>query len=133
MDVSQLDDAVLPSAAPTYTPPSRSRPTGEPRARRQRAVEPAPAIEPRPATPSRSRSSPRHPAVYKVKPKAVVALDGVDLEVEPGEFFGLLGPNGAGKTTLIKILTTLLPAVGGRRPGSSASTSSARRSRSGGS
>jgi len=46
--------------------------------------------------------------VYKVKPKPVVALDGVDLAVEPGEFFGLLGPNGAGKTTLIKILTTLL-------------------------
>jgi ABC-2 type transport system ATP-binding protein len=46
--------------------------------------------------------------VYKVKPKPVVALDRVDLQVEPGEFFGLLGPNGAGKTTLIKILTTLL-------------------------
>jgi ABC-2 type transport system ATP-binding protein len=46
--------------------------------------------------------------VYNVKPKPVVALDGVDLQVEPGEFFGLLGPNGAGKTTLIKILTTLL-------------------------
>jgi ABC-2 type transport system ATP-binding protein len=46
--------------------------------------------------------------VYKAKPEPVVALDGVDLRVEPGEFFGLLGPNGAGKTTLIKILTTLL-------------------------
>jgi ABC-2 type transport system ATP-binding protein len=46
--------------------------------------------------------------IYIVKPKPVVALDGVDLQVEPGEFFGLLGPNGAGKTTLIKILTTLL-------------------------
>jgi len=46
--------------------------------------------------------------VYRVKPDPVVALDGVDLEVPPGEFFGLLGPNGAGKTTLIKILTTLL-------------------------
>ena len=46
--------------------------------------------------------------VYNVKPKPVTALDGVDLQVEPGEFFGLLGPNGAGKTTLIKILTTLL-------------------------
>ena len=46
--------------------------------------------------------------VYEVKPQPVVALQGVDLQVEPGEFFGLLGPNGAGKTTLIKILTTLL-------------------------
>jgi len=46
--------------------------------------------------------------VYAAKPQPVVALDGVDLEVPPGEFFGLLGPNGAGKTTLIKILTTLL-------------------------
>jgi ABC-2 type transport system ATP-binding protein len=45
--------------------------------------------------------------VYKVKPP-IVALDGVDLDVASGEFFGLLGPNGAGKTTLIKILTTLL-------------------------
>ena len=46
--------------------------------------------------------------VYKAKPKPVTALGGVDLDVEPGEYFGLLGPNGAGKTTLIKILTTLL-------------------------
>jgi ABC-2 type transport system ATP-binding protein len=54
--------------------------------------------------------------VYDIKPSPVVALDGVDLEVAPGEFFGLLGPNGAGKTTLIKILTTLLlPTAGSAR------------------
>jgi len=35
--------------------------------------------------------------------KDVVAVDGLDLEVHPGECFGLLGPNGAGKTTTIEI------------------------------
>ena len=35
------------------------------------------------------------------------ALDGIDLEVQQGEFFGLLGPNGAGKTTLISALAGL--------------------------
>jgi ABC-2 type transport system ATP-binding protein len=33
----------------------------------------------------------------------VKAVDGIDLEVQPGECFGLLGPNGAGKTTTIEI------------------------------
>ncbi|MCC7572262.1 MAG: ABC transporter ATP-binding protein [Candidatus Methanofastidiosum sp.] len=33
------------------------------------------------------------------------ALDGINLKVKKGEFFGLLGPNGAGKTTLLRILT----------------------------
>ncbi len=36
------------------------------------------------------------------------ALRGVDLRVEPGEFFGLLGPNGAGKSTLIHVLAGLV-------------------------
>lgn len=36
------------------------------------------------------------------------ALEGVDLEVARGEFFGLLGQNGAGKSTLFKILATLI-------------------------
>lgn len=44
---------------------------------------------------------------------ALHALQGVDLEVEQGEFFALLGPNGAGKTTLISILAGLARADSG--------------------
>src|SRR5688500_12815578 len=38
----------------------------------------------------------------------VAALDGFDLEVEPGTVHGLLGPNGAGKSTAVKIFATLV-------------------------
>lgn len=34
----------------------------------------------------------------------LVAVDGVSLEIESGEFFGVLGPNGAGKTTLLELI-----------------------------
>jgi ABC-2 type transport system ATP-binding protein len=43
----------------------------------------------------------------------VVAVDGLDLEVNAGECFGLLGPNGAGKTTTIEICEGLLAADSG--------------------
>ncbi len=43
-----------------------------------------------------------------------VAVDGIDLEVAPGEIYGFLGPNGAGKSTLIKVLCTLLRPSEGR-------------------
>lgn len=36
------------------------------------------------------------------------AVNGLNLKIETGEFFGLLGPNGAGKTTTIGMLSTLL-------------------------
>jgi ABC-2 type transport system ATP-binding protein len=41
------------------------------------------------------------------------AVDGIDLEVAPGEIYGFLGPNGAGKSTTVHMLTTLLPPTAG--------------------
>jgi ABC-2 type transport system ATP-binding protein len=48
--------------------------------------------------------------VFKKGPRAV---DGIDLEVKPGEIYGFLGPNGAGKSTTVLMLTTLLPPTEG--------------------
>jgi lipooligosaccharide transport system ATP-binding protein len=45
--------------------------------------------------------------------KELVAVDGVNLEIEEGECFGLLGPNGSGKTTLIRMITAVSPPTGG--------------------
>src|SRR3954454_15463929 len=43
----------------------------------------------------------------------LLALDGFDLEIEEGTFFGLLGPNGAGKTTLISAVCNLIRVTAG--------------------
>src|SRR3954463_7795998 len=43
----------------------------------------------------------------------LLALDGFDLTVPDGEFFGVLGPNGAGKTTLISAVCNLIRVTGG--------------------
>ena len=42
------------------------------------------------------------------------AVDGIDLEIAPGELFGLLGPNGAGKTTTIRMIAGILRPTAGR-------------------
>jgi len=46
--------------------------------------------------------------------KQVKALQGLDLEIAPGQVYGLLGPNGAGKSTTIKILMGLVRASQGQ-------------------
>jgi len=43
----------------------------------------------------------------------IVALDGLSLDVQPGEIFGLLGPNGAGKSTTVGVLTTRIRPTAG--------------------
>jgi len=44
---------------------------------------------------------------------ALVAVDGLDLEVREGEVFGFLGPNGAGKTTTLRLLCALIGPTSG--------------------
>src|SRR5919198_1029863 len=48
--------------------------------------------------------------VFRKGPRAV---DGIDLNVSPGEIYGFLGPNGAGKSTPVHMLVTLLPPTEG--------------------
>jgi ABC-2 type transport system ATP-binding protein len=43
----------------------------------------------------------------------LTAVNGINLDIEDGEFFGLLGPNGAGKTTTIRMISTLTSITSG--------------------
>ncbi len=52
--------------------------------------------------------------LHKTYANGSVALSGVSLDVEPGEFFALLGPNGAGKSTLIGIVSSLINKTKGK-------------------
>ncbi len=49
------------------------------------------------------------------QPKTQIpALDGISLEILPGEILGLLGPNGAGKSTTVGVLTTRVRPTSGQ-------------------
>jgi linearmycin/streptolysin S transport system ATP-binding protein len=61
---------------------------------------------------------------------ALVAIDGLSLEIRPGEIFGLLGPNGAGKSTTVHLAVGLLTPDEGRveiGPGASPTDAAVRR------
>ena len=45
--------------------------------------------------------------------EGLLALSGVDFEIQPGEIFGVIGPNGAGKTTLFACLSGSIPPTSG--------------------
>ncbi len=60
-------------------------------------------------------SGPRADAKGGKQPRTKIpALDGLSLEVLPGEIFGLLGPNGAGKSTTVGVLTTRVRPTSGQ-------------------
>lgn len=54
----------------------------------------------------------RH-GLFRKRSPPVVAVDGLDLDIQRGECFGLLGPNGSGKTTTVEMLEGLLPPTEG--------------------
>ncbi len=51
--------------------------------------------------------------VSKVYADETHAVDGVDLEIEKGEFFVIIGPSGCGKTTLLKMINRLIKLTDG--------------------
>lgn len=56
----------------------------------------------------------RFDEVTKVYNGTHKAVDGLSLEIQPGEIFGFLGPNGAGKTTTLKMLVGITPPTSGQ-------------------
>jgi NitT/TauT family transport system ATP-binding protein len=50
---------------------------------------------------------------FEVKGREVIALAGIDLDIEAGEFFCIVGPSGCGKTTLLRVLADLEPRTDG--------------------
>nr|WP_249025472.1 ATP-binding cassette domain-containing protein [Streptomyces sparsogenes] len=77
---------------------------------------PAPPLAPAADT-AHAPAAIRTEGLRKIYPRAqgdLVAVDGLDLTVHQGEFFGLLGTNGAGKSTTIGMLTTLVAPSAGK-------------------
>ncbi len=51
---------------------------------------------------------------YQDHRRSITAVDGVDVEIRPGEAFGLIGPSGSGKSTLLQVLAGLIEPTSGQ-------------------
>ncbi|MFE6736795.1 ABC transporter ATP-binding protein [Microbacterium sp. NPDC057650] len=104
-----------PELEPETVPAPQPEPEPEPE-----PVEPAPAPEPAAETATAPSEAPDDTAVPAVMIRGLIkrfgdtrAVDGVDLTVPAGSFYGIVGPNGAGKTTTLSMLAGLLRPDGG--------------------
>ncbi len=52
-------------------------------------------------------------SLFQRRTRPIMAVDGIDIDIAPGERVGFLGPNGAGKTTTLKVLSGLLHPTSG--------------------
>lgn len=98
------EEVVAPAAAP-------KRPVGRPTATPPSAATSSPAATT--AQRTEAADDDAHPVVLSISGLVkqfgdTVAVDGVDLEVRRGSFYGIVGPNGAGKTTTLSMVTGLL-------------------------
>ena len=101
-------DGIAMTAAAQFAALRRRLPTRRGRAARgQQAY-----LEGGGEAPHRVRAAPLSVGDIAVAFGAVRAVDGVELQVEPGEVVGVIGANGAGKTTLIDAITGFVPSTG---------------------
>ena len=70
-----------------------------------REIVPRPELLPRAARPARRGRAPSRSRTSCSHFGGVRAIDGLDLEIRPGEVHGLIGPNGSGKTTTLNVIS----------------------------
>src|SRR3546814_3747607 len=66
----------------------------------------------RPPRSTRTHTLLPYTALFRSNPGSKDVVDGIDLDVTPGDWVAVVGPNGAGKTTLMHALAGLIPSTG---------------------